>query len=433
MAATDTQDIVMAVSTEINFTNASEIQATDTTSTTSAEGACSSSSSTPPTSLDEVSIASESVTLSLLVTKPEEAAPEETTPDILPVIEHVPLPLTEAESQNESQTTPSAKRARRSRAAVATYNLGKLSNGTQPKRVTKDDNPPNRRRTVSGDTLVDHAPSFSATLDGMVKETDRLVRDGIDALDLQWSVRNLNTPRTTRRRLQQTQQQKESPRNTRQSSRLAGGQIENLATRLTAIGKKGKKSLGKSVSRMARELLRLQDTKEFAHVDDKPVVHTVWANGKLVEETSRPAASASPSKRANARASSSAQEAAREQAKQEELAPQIIAPKGRRVKKYLEKGLYAGQQPPADATKLLSTAEKKKLTQLPSLLPTDPPNKILPLPMFNGLRLLINGRDFKLPYNICNPLPPGQPKPDEWRKMTKSTSTRHIKLLLIRC
>ncbi|EQL02820.1 SET domain protein [Ophiocordyceps sinensis CO18] len=44
----------------------------------------------------------------------------------------------------------------------------------------------------------------------------------------------------------------------------------------------------------------------------------------------------------------------------------------------------------------------------------------MPSPMYTGLRTLIAGRDFKLPYNVCNPLPPGQPKPDEWKRMTKN-------------
>jgi histone-lysine N-methyltransferase ASH1L len=40
--------------------------------------------------------------------------------------------------------------------------------------------------------------------------------------------------------------------------------------------------------------------------------------------------------------------------------------------------------------------------------------------MFKGARLLKNGRDYQLPFDIFSPLPPGQPKPDEWRKTNKS-------------
>jgi histone-lysine N-methyltransferase ASH1L len=92
----------------------------------------------------------------------------------------------------------------------------------------------------------------------------------------------------------------------------------------------------------------------------------------------------------------------------------------RRVKKYLDKGLYAGQEKPLDPVKCLTAAEKKKWALLPELHPNGRINRVMPTPVFNGLRLLVNGRDFKLPYNVCNPLPPGQPKPDEWKKMTRS-------------
>jgi hypothetical protein len=40
--------------------------------------------------------------------------------------------------------------------------------------------------------------------------------------------------------------------------------------------------------------------------------------------------------------------------------------------------------------------------------------------MFAGERLLKNGRDFKLPFDVFSPLPPGQPKPDEWKKVNRS-------------
>jgi histone-lysine N-methyltransferase ASH1L len=48
------------------------------------------------------------------------------------------------------------------------------------------------------------------------------------------------------------------------------------------------------------------------------------------------------------------------------------------------------------------------------------PNSFMPLPMWHGQRLLHVGRHFKLPFDVCSPLPPGQPKPDEWRKTSSS-------------
>lgn len=43
-----------------------------------------------------------------------------------------------------------------------------------------------------------------------------------------------------------------------------------------------------------------------------------------------------------------------------------------------------------------------------------------PLPLHGGASLIENGRDFKLPFDVFSPLPPGQPKPDEWRTINKS-------------
>lgn len=87
-----------------------------------------------------------------------------------------------------------------------------------------------------------------------------------------------------------------------------------------------------------------------------------------------------------------------------------------RDKRWLSAGLYAGQQRSFDArhhggkNKRKSNAiddEKKEST-------------LLPMPMFFGERLLKEGRDFKLPFDVFSPLPPGQPKPDEWRKSNKN-------------
>ncbi|KAH9436764.1 hypothetical protein MCOR02_000431 [Pyricularia oryzae] len=59
------------------------------------------------------------------------------------------------------------------------------------------------------------------------------------------------------------------------------------------------------------------------------------------------------------------------------------------------------------------------MAKVPFLDKPAPKNKALPLPMYNGLRTLVKGRDFKLPYDVCHPLA-DQPKPKEWRKITKS-------------
>jgi histone-lysine N-methyltransferase ASH1L len=104
-------------------------------------------------------------------------------------------------------------------------------------------------------------------------------------------------------------------------------------------------------------------------------------------------------------------------AKDEE--PQKSAPAAPRYKpkRWLTEGLYTGQDRFMDPR--LNEA-KNKIKSAKRTTPVERQRKYLPMPMFAGERLLKNGRDFKLPFDIFSPLPPGQPKPDEWRKVNKS-------------
>lgn len=47
-----------------------------------------------------------------------------------------------------------------------------------------------------------------------------------------------------------------------------------ITSALTPIGRRGKKAAEDGLSRVS-------DTKEFAHVDDRPIILTVWSNGKF--------------------------------------------------------------------------------------------------------------------------------------------------------
>lgn len=81
---------------------------------------------------------------------------------------------------------------------------------------------------------------------------------------------------------------------------------------------------------------------------------------------------------------------------------------------WLEHGLYVGQEP-AD-----SPPRQRKSKTSAKASGDMAQQRILPLPMFAGARLFNKGRDYKLPFHVFSPLPPGQPKPDEWRKTNKS-------------
>ncbi|KAK4946355.1 hypothetical protein LTR10_014553 [Elasticomyces elasticus] len=93
--------------------------------------------------------------------------------------------------------------------------------------------------------------------------------------------------------------------------------------------------------------------------------------------------------------------------------PQLQVLPRRREKKWLSTGLYAGQP------RVFPTESKNKRKSVQAFeAPKE--NKALPLPMYAGERLLKQGRDFKLPFDIFSPLPSGQPKPDEWKKVNKN-------------
>lgn len=96
---------------------------------------------------------------------------------------------------------------------------------------------------------------------------------------------------------------------------------------------------------------------------------------------------------------------------QEEIKP--VTPKYK-PKRWLTHGLYTGQEPSDSPPKQRQSKNSAKTG-------TGPLNRrLLPMPMFAGSRLVKNGRDYRLPFDIFSPLPSGQPKPDEWRKTNKS-------------
>ena len=87
------------------------------------------------------------------------------------------------------------------------------------------------------------------------------------------------------------------------------------------------------------------------------------------------------------------------------------------TKRWLSQGLYVGQDKDFDPR---LTEAKNKLKKAAKKENNEAQRSILPSPMFAGKRAIENGRDFRLPFDIFCPLPPGQPKPEEWKKTHKS-------------
>jgi histone-lysine N-methyltransferase ASH1L len=300
------------------------------------------------------------------------------------------------------------------------YNIARLA-GTDAhgRRRSKGDTiqgKEKRRRTIS-DAMVldDDNKSANDSINALAKVQG--AKAGVDASDLNRSITSLK-PLKSARISKKVESSRSPAYGTRRATRLSAAPVETIATKLSAIGKRGKKAVDKGLGRISRELMRLQDTNEFAHIETRPVRYSVWSNGKYVDVYAEPeTAPQHPRKKVKVDTTAANGTDKVDTEKQAPAAPAVKRP---RAKKWLEKGLYAGQEAPIDISKGLTAQEKKKLATLPELVPSGKPNRTLPQPMYNGLRVLIHGRDFKLPFDICNPLPPGQPKPAAYRTMTKS-------------
>ncbi|KAL3472630.1 hypothetical protein BJX99DRAFT_235044 [Aspergillus californicus] len=104
-------------------------------------------------------------------------------------------------------------------------------------------------------------------------------------------------------------------------------------------------------------------------------------------------------------------------ATQEEPTPREVITRYK-AKRWLTHGLYSGQEytnSRPSQTKSKSARRKRHNQSQPNAQ-----RNLLPMPMFAGERLLNMGRDFQLPFDVYSPLPPGQPKPNEWRKTNKN-------------
>lgn len=315
--------------------------------------------------------------------------------------------------------TPTSERVRRHRVSAPVYNLSKLS-GTADhgKRRAKGDVVADRRRrsSVRDSLLTPNADDATATADSSLVEPDQSL-DNVDdtvIVDPLPPKAASSPPRPKTAKKQKSDPKPEPLRRvgTRSSTSLA----QDFTSMVASLGKRSRKAFEKPPSNISRELLRLQDTNEFSGIDTQPIIHTYWANGKEVTESDP----VPPKKKA--KVADTRKEEALEKLSETpvEEAPRSKQP---RFKKWLDRGLYAGQEAPLDIYKGLTPSEKKKLSTLPELTPSAKVNKVLPTPMYNGLRMLIEGRDFKLPFDICHPLPPGQPKPTEYKKTTKSKKT----------
>lgn len=317
---------------------------------------------------------------------PIETEPEHVADAIEAIVD---APATPTVVPSPAATAASSARPRRQRESLPVYNLSKLA-GTDI----------HGKRRANGDVVADKKRRTESDADLDVK-----TENGESSASTTDKNKSSSKAQIAKKRALELEPPKRATRST-------GVQVETFTQKISSLGKRSKKALEQNLSRMSREMRRLQDTNEFSGVETKPVLFTTWAKGKYVESEAEP-----PRKKAKVSGPPKETPAVDEAAA---VMPEIPAPK-RRVKKWLGHGLYSGQDAPLDVSRHLTPNEKKALVNLPELVPALKVNRMLPMPIFTGLRQLIQGRDFKLPFDTCNPLPSGQPKPSSWKLMTRST------------
>ncbi|KFY07267.1 hypothetical protein V492_07278, partial [Pseudogymnoascus sp. VKM F-4246] len=423
-----------------------------TLSHTTAEAASSnaqSSSSTPPTSVAD----------STSVSSPSSKRDGRLVSIFDTHIDDDEYPIDEEQEEDDEQEASNGRpgRARKTTVKAADWADSVTSSASKKARSERGGSV-TRRRTISGETLVssqEDGAGFSTEMN--VDETREVVEDGIDQ-DLQLPARKLQKARSAMSLGADSRPSKKDlaamEGGRRKSARFTNEPTESLAQKLTVLGKRGRDAIDEASTKIKRELRRLADTNEFAKIETKPVLHEVWSCGKLVTGNEPPKKKKKaaeepvvanqvwsrgklitemvPKKKADepiiiheiwsrgklVTGNEPPKKKAKieEKAKEPEPEPVEEAPKVKKVKKWLNRGLYAGQEAIVDLSSNYTAKERKAMAKANAEVKR---RSILPLPLWAGQRLLLNGRDFKLPFDVCSPLPPGQPKPDEWRKTTK--------------
>lgn len=268
---------------------------------------------------------------------------------------------------------------------------------------------PNKRlRNISGDTLVADA-SLSHT---------SLVKNGVDKLDLRWNM-SLDFGQAAEEPQRDGSQDKADGEDTI-SLVAQEEQSASAKQRLKAEARKQKWEQRKKTAdrnatrRSSRASLLVSKATEMM----SEIATGVLGKRSRAKDHKQDATSPTSKK---ARLSTSGQVVQKQDdgvsLSATNRALETRAPKD---KKWLTSGLYAGQSRSFDPAKSEGQNKRKSIKSGDAPLVAVTENSVLPLPMFAGARLLETGRDFRLPFDVFSPLPPGQPKPDEWRRVNKN-------------
>ena len=239
----------------------------------------------------------------------------------------------------------------------------------------------NEHRSFSGETIIDKHDASK----------EQLLRDSMEVLNPDWELGAM--PGDS---LQLST--KHEPKNIVQHSTGTG-----FLGRMSSVVEKTKSVLGKR----RRESTEAHPAKHKASTQPKRTslrIRETEASSPQTAEHKRPRISESDSKKVEA------------------IYPSTIRRKlvKKQKKQWLSQGLYVGQDRDFDARLTERKNRTKKKLDINEAVKKKV-NSVIPLPMFAGQRLLELGREFRLPFDIHSPLPPGQPKPDEWKKTQKSS------------
>ena len=244
-------------------------------------------------------------------------------------------------------------------------------------------------RTVLGETILDGDAKTSR---------ERLLQESVQVLDEDWAIGAM--PGDHLRLSTKDEDSAKRRRSTRLDILdLASSMIEKTTT---VLGKRGRETVEAGME-------RLQVLK-----------------GPNKTSTLRPRETQTPSfeHRSRKRARFSGIELNNEKfAKSAESGEGVHKVAKKPSKPWVAQGLYVGQQRMDDARLTETKNKERKISK--NLLEVGE-RGIMPMPMWLGDKVIEMGRDFKLPFDVYSPLPPGQPKPDEWKKTQKSTSTQNL-------
>lgn len=277
----------------------------------------------------------------------------------------------------------SSQRLRQVPSSVGNYNENVLCGSAR--RGTRRKSGASGSRTISGKTFVN----------GEVESQELFVQESMQNLNREWSLVALpgNDLKTSLGEEKELKRRKSTRLEVREiavgMAEIASGVVEKTKS---VLGKRGRETLDAGME-------KLQRWKEGRKDSLRPRI----AEASVVEE--------SPAKRAQfpQESSTDSSTAIIEQERK------VIRPT--RTKRWVTQGLYVGQDRDFDPR---LTETKNRLKRSSSRSSSSHQRSLLPLPMFAGQRMLELERNFRLPFDVFSPLPPGQPKPEEWKKTHKS-------------